>query len=292
MRKASIAAWPNNAKVAVMVTVLYESWSPGEVPSHSPMVLAAPMRPGTPDLQGVVWSEYGGETGIWRLLEILKQRGIASTVCTTASTVERYPDSIAALDAAGHELAAHSYTQDMLLPYLTREQEADLIRQCTDIVGGAVGKQPVGWISPRATATRHTADLLIDAGYRWHGDYNDTDLPYVIRRNGSDLVALAHSDFTDIRAIRGAPRDYLHVHCDAMDFLRKSRRPEIINLSIHAHFGGRPLMAALFDQILDYYGSFDDVWFARHDQVADWVLREKASAAPRAADAVRQAATA
>jgi peptidoglycan/xylan/chitin deacetylase (PgdA/CDA1 family) len=290
LRKASIAAWPNNARIAVMVTILYESWSDGEVPSHSPMVLAAPMRPGTPDLQGIIWSEYGGETGVWRLLEILERHRIASTFCTTASSVERYPGSIAAIHSAGHELAAHSYTQDMLLPYFTRDEEAELIRRCTDIIGGAVGIRPAGWVSPRATATRHTADLLIDAGYRWHGDYNDSDLPYIIRRTHGDIVALAHSDFTDIRAIRGSPRDFLHVHCDMMDFLRKSGRPEIINLSIHAHFGGRPMMAALFDQILGYYSSFDDVWFARHDELADWVRREKISVAPPPADAMRQSA--
>jgi peptidoglycan/xylan/chitin deacetylase (PgdA/CDA1 family) len=292
MREA-VTAWPNGSKIAVMVTVLYESWSEGQVPAHSPMVLAAPMHPGTPDLQGISWAEYGGETGVWRLLEQLDQHKIKSTFCTTASTVERYPESIAAAYASGHEIAAHSYTQDMLLPYLEPEQEAALIRKCTDIISGAIGERPTGWISPRATATRHTADFLIDAGYRWHGDYNDADLPYVIRRGNRELVALMHSDFTDIRAIRGSPRDFLHVHRDIFDFLYKSERPEIINLSIHAHFGGRPLMAAMFAQILEYYCSFEHVWFARHDELANWVLRQKAGiarhTAPSAVDQPAQA---
>ena len=283
MRKADIAVWPNNAKIAVMITVLYESWTEGCVPQHSPMVLAAPMLPGTPDLQGAVWANYGGETGVWRLLEILQRRRTPATFCVTARSVELYRSSIDAIRLAGHEIAAHSYTQDMLLPYLSREEETYLIQRCTDIIAGATGEKPIGWISPRATASNNTLELLIEAGYRWHGDYNDTDLPYVISCQGKNLVALAHSDFTDIRAIRGAPRDYLDVHLAMIDFLRKSGRPEIINLSIHAHFGGRPLIASLFEQILEYYSSFDDVWFARHDEVADWVL-EKGSAASTAID--------
>lgn len=272
MTKATIEAWPNGARVAVMVTVLYESWSQGQVPAHSPMVLASPLEPGILDLQGISWAEYGGETGVWRLVEVLDRHEVKATFCTNAQVVERYPDSVRAVHAAGHEIAAHSYTQDTLLPYLSDEEEAAMIRRCTGIIADAVGERPSGWISPRATATPRTVEFLLREGYRWHGDYNDTDLPYVVRAAGGRLAALMHSDFTDIRVIRGSPRDFLYVHRDTLDFLRASGRPEIVNLSLHAHYGGRPLIAAMFDRILAYYRSFGDVWFARHDEIADWIL--------------------
>ena len=278
MGKPNIKAWPNGAKVAVMVTVLYECWSEGQVPAHSPMVIASPLAKGTLDLQGISWAEYGGETGVWRLMEVLDQSGIKATFCTSAQIVERYPASIQAVHAAGHEIAAHSHTQDVILPYLSADEEAALVRRCTDIIGDATGQRPAGWISPRATATPHTAELLARHGYRWHGDYNDTDLPYVIETAAGDLAALMHSDFTDVRVIAGTPRDFLDVHRDTFDFLLKSNRPEIINLSLHAHFGGRPLIAAMFAQILDHFTASGQVWFARHDEVADWVLRTRQEA--------------
>jgi len=37
----------------------------------------------------------------------------------------------------------------------------------------------------------------------------------------------------------------------------------IINLCLHAHYGGRPLMASMFDRILDYFQSSGQIWFAR-----------------------------
>ncbi len=277
--KPTLKSWPNGARVAVMVTVLYEAWSDGEVPTHSPMVLASPMRPGTPDLQGISWAEYGGETGVWRLLDILARHGVTATFCPSARAVERYPASIAAIHAAGHEIAAHAYVQDDVMPYLSLEEETRLIDRCTETIARATGVPPVGWISPRATATCHTAELLAQRGYKWHGDYNDTDLPYVVSTLSGDLVALMHSDFTDIRVIRGSPRDFLDVHRDSFDFLHASGKPEIINLSLHTHFGGRPVIASMFARILEHTGAFDRVWFPRHDEVADWVRSDASWAA-------------
>lgn len=273
--KSRVTAWPNGAKVAVMVTILYESWSPGMVPGHSPMALASPLPPGTLDMQGISWAEYGGETGVWRIADVLERQRVKATFCTNAAVVERYPESIHALHAAGHEIAAHSMTQDALLPFMTRDEEDAMIRRCTDTIRAATGERPTGWISPRATATPHTAELLVQQDYVWHGDYNDTDLPYVIETGEGRLAALMHSDFTDVRVILGNPRSFLDVHRDTFDFLIKSGRPEILNLSIHAHFGGRPLMAAVFLQILEHFRSFEHVWFARHDEVAAWVLNAK-----------------
>ena len=280
MRKPVIASWPNDAKIVVMVTILYESWSKGVVPGHSPMALASPLEKGTLDLQGISWAEYGGETGIWRIGEILDRAAVKATFCTNAQVVERYRESVLAIHKAGHEIAAHSYTQDALLPYMTPAEEADMIRRCTGIIGDATGTPPTGWISPRATCTLHTPGLLADAGYRWHGDYNDTDLPYVVDTGCGDLVALMHSDFTDVRVILGSPRNFHDVYIDMFDFLYESGRPEIINLSIHAHFGGRPMMAAMFAKILAYFGSFDRVSFASHEEVAKWTLRDRAASRP------------
>lgn len=279
-RKDRVGAWPNGAKVAVMVTVLYEAWAEGEIPVHSPMVLASPMKPGTLDLQGESWARYGGETGVWRILEILGRHAVAASFCVSGRAIELFRSSIDRIVADGHEVASHAYSQDMILPYMDAAEEKTMIRRCTDLIADATGRSPVGWISPRATATQRTPHILTELGYRWHGDYNDTDLPYVIHTDTAPLVALAHSDFTDIRVITGTPRDYLDVHRDTFDFLLQSTRPEILNLSIHAHFGGRPLMAAMFEKVLEHITSSGRAWFARHDEVADWLLREARTDTP------------
>ena len=47
----------------------------------------------------------------------------------------------------------------------------------------------------------------------------------------------------------------------------------MINLSVHAHFGGRPMMAAMLAEALKYMKGFSGVWFAGHDEIASWVIK-------------------
>ena len=49
----------------------------------------------------------------------------------------------------------------------------------------------------------------------------------------------------------------------------------LINLGVHSHFGGRPLMAAMFRNILEYFRGHKDVWFAQHHEVAKWIVEQK-----------------
>ena len=264
--------WPGGAQIAVMVTVMYETWPEGKTPPYSPM--ASPLREGVIDRQGISWAEYGGRTGIWRLKELFDHAGVKGTICANARAVERYPDSIRALHEAGHEIAGHSYTQNMFLPYMVPDEEQALIRRCTKIIQDATGERPVGWASPRMSPTEHTAGFLAQDGFVWHGDYNDTDLPYVVDTPQGQVVALMHSDFTDNRVMRGSPRDFLDVHIDTFDFLSGTGQPEIMNLTVHAHFGGRPPLAAMVARILQHMQSMPGVWFARHDELARWVLKQ------------------
>ena len=199
----SISRWPNNERLVVLVTVMFEVWSEGKAPPYSPMTTS--LKPGTPDLLGISWSQYGGKTGIRRFMRIFAETQIKATVCLNAKGAELFPDAVKELHARGHEIAGHSYTQDLILPYLEPEEEKEVIQRCSRIIEKAVGTRPVGWFSPVAAPTVNTAEFLTEEGFLWHGDYNDSDLPYVFTTPKGSLVALAHSDFTDNRVLRAAP---------------------------------------------------------------------------------------
>jgi peptidoglycan/xylan/chitin deacetylase (PgdA/CDA1 family) len=267
-----LSHWPDHKKLTVMVTVMFEIWSEGKAAPYSPMTTT--LKPGTPDLLGISWSQYGGKTGIWRFLRIFDEIGVQATVCLNAKAAEVYPRAVSEIHRRGHELAGHSYTQDLILPYLSAGEERELIRRCKRIIESAVGIAPVGWFSPVAAPTEHTADLLVEEGFLWHGDYNDTDLPYVRETKGGKLVAIAHSDFTDNRTLRSSPRDFYNVYKDTFDYLYRHESPSLINLTVHTHFGGRPMMAAILHELLRYMKGFSSVWFARHDEVARWTLEQ------------------
>ena len=267
-----ITSWPNNEKLAVMVTVMFEVWSEGKAPPYSPMTTS--LKPGTADLLGISWSQYGGKTGIWRFMRILDDTDIKATVCLNAKAAELFPEAVKQFHDRGHEIAGHSYTQDLVLPYLTLDEETEVIQRCKRIIENAVGIAPVGWFSPVAAPTVHTAALLAAENFIWHGDYNDTDLPYAFETPKGKLVAIAHSDFTDNRTLRSSPRDFYNVYKDTFDYLYQHEAPSLINLTVHCHFGGRPLMSAMLHELLRYMKGFPDVWFARHDEVARWVLEQ------------------
>lgn len=262
--------WPSGARVAVMLTVMFESWPEGKGPPYGPM--ASSLREGTLDLQSISWAHYGGRTGIWRLMRLFDEFGVKATVAANAKSVERFPDAAKELVRRGHEIAGHSYTQDMFMPYFKPDEERALIRRCVDIIESITGQKPVGWASPRMTPTEHTASFLVQEGFLWHGDYHDTDLPYVVSTRAGRIVALPHSDFTDNRVLRGSPRDFHDVYKDTFDYLYETEPGALLNLTVHAHFGARPPMAAMVRAILKYLRSFNDVWFARHDEVARIVL--------------------
>lgn len=269
----SISHWPAGNKVAVMVTIMFEIWSDGKAPPYSPMTTA--LKPGTPDLLGISWSQYGGKTGIWRFLRIFDEVGINATVCLNAKAAEVFPEAVTEIHRRGHEIAGHSYTQDLILPYLSSEEEKEVIQRCKRIITGAVGTAPIGWFSPVAAPTVHTANFLAEEGFLWHGDYNDADLPYIRETAHGEIVAIAHSDFTDNRTLRSSPRDFYNVYKDTFDYLYRHEAPAVLNLTVHTHFGGRPMMSAMLHELLRYMKGFPQVWFARHDEVARWTLEQR-----------------
>jgi len=260
--------WPGGARIAVIVTVLLESWSDRVAPAYSPMT--TPLKPGTYDRAGVTWARYGVANGIWRLMRILDSLGVKATVCTSAKAIETHPETLRAVIAHGHEVAAHSYTQDKIAAYLSPEEELANIRDCIRIFEKYLGQRPSGWISPVLASTDYTAGFICQEGFLWHGDYNDIDLPMIVNTDYGSTVAIPHTDFADNRVLRQSPLAYFEAYKGMFDYLYAEEPASLINLTIHCQFGGRPLIAARFAEILKYFQSFHDVWFPRHDELAEW----------------------
>jgi peptidoglycan/xylan/chitin deacetylase (PgdA/CDA1 family) len=264
------ALWPQSARIAVVVTVVVENWSEGKAPAYSPMTTSPP--PGIVDRANISWSEYGGRAGAWRLLRILSDHGVPSTFCVNARSAELHPELMRQIVTSGHEVAAHAYYQDKILSTMTPSEEREVIRQCAQVLEKTAGVRPSGWISPTMAITEHTADLLAAEGYLWHGDYNSIDLPCRITTKNGAIVALPHSDFADNRVLRAAPRDFYQCYKDTFDYLYAKEPSSYLNITLHGHFGGRPLISAVFDQILAYIKEKPAVWLVRHDELARWVM--------------------
>jgi peptidoglycan/xylan/chitin deacetylase (PgdA/CDA1 family) len=262
--------WPNGARVAVVITCLIENWSGDNGPPFS--VQTTSLRPGTHDRAAMTWGTYGGRTGVWRLLKILNDIGAPATFAANARSLELSPRAVELILRSGHEIAAHSYTQDALMAYLSIEEQRAMIQKCIKIFEGMTGARPKGWISPVMATTEATEELVAEAGFLWYGDYNNVDLPFRVATKKGTLVALPHSDFADHRVLKGNTRDWFDVYKDTFDYLYFNEPTSYLNITLHSHFGGRPLMAAQFNNILKYIKGFPDIWIVRHDELAQWCL--------------------
>lgn len=262
--------WPNGARIAVAVTCLLESWTEGKGPPFS--VQTTSLKPGTPDRAAMTWGTYGVEAGVWRLLKILDAHQVPATFCANARSLELGPEAARQIIKSGHEIAAHNYLQDHLLAYMTPEEERAAIHRSAEIVKQVSGVAPVGWLSSVLASTEHTERFLAEEGFLWYGDYNHIDLPFTVDVAGRKVVAFPHTDFADHRVLRGNPRDWYDVYQDSFDYLYRNEPTSFINVTVHCHYGGRPLMAAQIDRILTYMRGFPGVWLVRHDELARWVL--------------------
>src|ERR1700704_6630655 len=90
-KKTNGFAWPNNARIAVVMTCLWENWSDGKGPPFSVQTTA--LKPGTHDRAAMTWGTYGGRAGVWRLLQILDANEGPATFVAHAHSLELAPQA-------------------------------------------------------------------------------------------------------------------------------------------------------------------------------------------------------
>jgi allantoinase len=263
-------AWPNGARIAVLTTVLLESWSPGKGPGYFPRTSTLP--PGSIDHGAVQWGEFGGKEGIWRLLRVLARRDIPATVACSGRSAELYPEAIKAVVAAGHDVAAHGYAQDEILAALPPDRQRVRLRLTIDLLEQVSARRVEGWVSAAYGWDQHTADLLVQHGMHWHADALDTSLPRRQDTASGALVAFPWSDFVDNRVLRASPRDFFDSYKDQFDYLYENEPMSLLHIAVHSHFGGRPLISAQLAKLFSYLKEFPQIWFVRHGELARQML--------------------
>ncbi len=126
------------------------------------------------------WDAYGSYLDVLvpRVLSFLAERGLTITffiVGQDASMpVNREP--LAALAAAGHEIANHSFRHEPWLHLYPREELVDELARAEDAIEAATGHHPIGFRGPGYSLSTTTLEILVERGYR----YDASTLPMVI----------------------------------------------------------------------------------------------------------------
>ncbi len=273
-------------RITVLMSVLLETWDEGRSPTYFPRT--TPLKAGARDEAGIQWAGYGPREGIWRLMRTVESHGLKATAFCNGLAAERCPGAVERLAAGGHEIAAHGWAQNEYLYEQGLEGQAATIGRTIEALARVSGRRPTGWLTPVYGGDAHTTGLLAAAGLDWHCDVLDASSPRVetfttanaqdLTPQGQDLtprtvtprtmVGIPWSEFVDNRVLRSSPRDYFDVYKGTFDFLYRSEPGAMLHIGIHAHFGGRPLVSAMLDDVLSHIRSHDDVWLPTCSELA------------------------
>ncbi|MGJ8622500.1 MAG: allantoinase PuuE [Yoonia sp.] len=274
------AKWPGGAKIAVQIVLNYEEGGEnnilhGDAASEaflSEITGAAPW-PGQRHWNMESLYEYGSRAGFWRLHRLLADLPI--TIYGVATALARAPEQVAAMTAAGWEIASHGlkWVEHKDMPEdVERAQMAEAIRLHTEVTGTA----PRGWYTGRCS--NNTVRLAAETGqFAYVADSYADDLPYWMRFGRTDQLIVPYTmDCNDMRFGIQAGftngdqfESYLKDSFDMLYAEGQAGAPKMLSIGLHCRLMGRPGRAAALARVLDYFKSHDDVWFATRAQVAD-----------------------
>lgn len=104
-----------------------------------------------------------------RLLCVFDRAGVRATFFVLGWVAERFPELVQRIQAAGHELASHSYDHGLVYDKTPDQFREDLKRARTAI-GDATGVKVVGYRAPSYSVTRQSLwalDVLASEGYEF-----------------------------------------------------------------------------------------------------------------------------
>jgi hypothetical protein len=272
MRERALpAGWPQERPLAVAVNIMLEGWTDDSAPGIGPM--GNPLKLGVLDLQARSWAEYGPKTGSYRLLDLLDAAGIRAVWYVSGIVAERYPALMTNIAAGGHAVAAHGWAQNILPAYQDAAGEAADLARCVETLAATAGARPEGWLSPRCTPSPRTSALLAGAGFRWHADFFDADLPRSVATAAGPIVAMPFTmevnDMPLYVRYGSEPQAYSRTFQRiAANWQTIGNQPGVLDLTVHAHVFGRPFGLVELQSAIEVARRTPWAWLTVHAQLA------------------------
>jgi peptidoglycan/xylan/chitin deacetylase (PgdA/CDA1 family) len=267
-------AWPNGKALACMLVVPIEHHplTPSGKPFKHPGAMVTPY----PDLRHYTSRDYGNRVGVFRILDVLKARGLKATFPINALQLERLRPLVDAIVADGHEIAAYGLSTDHIHSGgLDPAFEAAWVADTRDCFERA-GLSPRTWMSPARSQSFVTLDLIARAGFDICLDWEQDTVPVAMRTDGGPVMALPLSNELDDRTLlidrRQSEDDWVDQVLEAVAYTedRFDRDgAQMLGLTLTPYVSGQPFRIAALRRMLDGMAGDERLWVTTASAIVD-----------------------
>ncbi len=247
---------------------------------------------------------FAGEVGSPRLLKLFERFGIKTTWFIPGHSIETFPEQMAAVAAAGHEIGIHGYSHENPIE-MTPDQEEAVLDKCIELVTKLSGRRPTGYVAPWWEFSQVSNELLLKKGIKYdhslmHRDYEpyyvrvgdswtkinyaqapETWMKPLIRGTETDLIEIPASWYVDdlppMMFIKKAPnshgfvnpRDIEQLWRDQFDWVYREMDYAVFPITIHPDVAGRPQVLLMLERLYAHMIAHPGVRFTTFDAIAD-----------------------
>ena len=158
---------------------------------------------GTPTPSAISRGEFGPRVSAPRLLKMLGERSLPTSWFVPGHTAETFPDAVAAVARAGHEIGHHGWKHVPPATLSRDEEENELVRGIAAIER-TCGERPTGYRSPSWDLSPHSIELMLKHGFTYDSSMMGDDYTPYFARQG-DVIELEKP------AVFGQPSDLLEM---------------------------------------------------------------------------------
>jgi peptidoglycan-N-acetylglucosamine deacetylase len=263
-------SWPGNARVAVNLSF--------DVDNESYLLAA-----GETSATTLSAADFGAETGLGRILEMLDRYQIPASFFIPAVSALLHPQMIPAIVKSGrHEVGVHGWVHEFLPAIDDAAEEERLLTQAIDYLTKATGRRPVGYRAPSWAFSRYTLDLIRKHGFLYDSSLMAMDEPYEIMSNGqlTGLVELSidwtltETPYLGRGGTMPSPEQLFQLYREEFDGAYE--QGTMFLLTLHPHVTGHRAPMRHLDRLVSYMKSKPGVWFATGEAIARYVKADPA----------------
>ena len=282
IHQRSVYEWPNGTRLAFMLCNNIEHFAFRAGFGSDSATLGAGQTQ-----RNFAWRDYGNRVGLWSYFDLLDEYGLPASHNINSAALDACPAISERLNARGDEYIGHGRTNAERQDVLWEDDEARLIRECTEVLTRYAGKAPQGWLGPYFAQSAHTLDLLREAGYRYVMDWPADDQPFWMRTRSGPILSIPYPlEVNDSPALvfrQHTGREFEEMLIDQFEeMLRRSARyPLVFGVALHPFIIGQPFRMASLRRALDYVlKRREQLWITVPGEVAKFCASLKPGIVP------------